>query len=420
MSGDADAPSLAVESRRAGTRPHAWVRRLSRATVALLTTTFAAMIALSWIYPTESQTPPGVSLALGFAILTAMAMAAAALLTQIVCWVGPRSRALLSVDSTGVRVGGSSPRVIPHASIESAWTLRESDGARVELQLDNGDVFSATTATPDEATAVLDAAAVDPSRRALRMPLGGAATRIGVGLVAAIPAACASSAVAVAVDGLLRLPSAALGFLIFTLFTVGIAAAVRLFSPPVVSVGRDGLSVRGGYASWFVTFGEIGHVVYGRNEVTLLLRDGRTRRIATYGATAARREALYARIAAGVEASRATLDLSARLATLDRNGRPVEEWRAALVDLTDARDGYRHTDLTRAEVQGALDDPNASPERRIGAAYALAAMDPDGGVTRVRVVAETVANEPVRVALERAAEGTLDEASLDAVNKARE
>ena len=71
MSGDADAPSLAVESRRAGTRPHAWVRRLSRATVALLTTTFAAMIALSWIYPTESQTPPGVSLALGFAILTA-------------------------------------------------------------------------------------------------------------------------------------------------------------------------------------------------------------------------------------------------------------------------------------------------------------------------------------------------------------
>ena len=47
-------------------------------------------------------------------------------------------------------------------------------------------------------------------------------------------------------------------------------------------------------------------------------------------------------------------------------------------------------------------------------------MDPDGGVTRVRVVAETVANEPVRVALERAAEGTLDEASLDAVNKARE
>lgn len=415
MSEDA-APPLVVEARRVGTRPHAWVRRLSRSTVALLTTTFAAMIVLSWIYPTESQMPLALSIGLGVAFLTAMATAAAALIAQLACWIGPRSHAALALDASGVR---TSSRLIPAASIESAWTLREPDGARVELQLDNGDVFGATVDTPEAAAAVLDAAGVDPSRRALRMPLGGAAARIGLGLVAAIPAACASSAVALAVAGVLNLPSAALGFLIFTLFTVALAAAVRFFAPPVVSVGRDGLSVRGGYSSWFVSFGEIGQVVYGRNEVTLLLRDGRSRRIATYGATPARREALYARIAASVEASGAPLELSVRLAALDRNGRPVEEWRAALAGLAVARDGYRQTGLTRDEVQGALDDPNTSPERRIGAAYALAAMDPHEGVTRVRVVAETVAHEPVRVALEKAAEGELDEASLEAASKER-
>ncbi len=416
MSADA-APPLVVEARRVGTRPHAWVRRFTRATVALLTTSFAAMIVLSWIYPALSQTPPVVSIGLGVACLTAVATTAAALVAQLACWIGPRSHAALSVDASGVRTPS---RLIPAASVESAWTLREPDGARVELQLDNGDVFGATVDTPEAAAAVLDAAGVDPSRRAMRMPLGGAAARIGLGFITAIPAACASSAVAVAIAGVLHLPSAALGFLIFTLFTVGLAAAVRLLAPPVVSVGRDGLSVRGGYSSWFVSFDEIRQVVYGRNEVTLLLRDGRSRRIATYGATPARREALSARIAAGVEASRAPLDLSVRLAALDRNGRSVEEWRAALVDLTDARDGYRQTDLTRAEVQGALDDPNTSPERRIGAAYALAAMDPHEGVTRVRVVAETVAHEPVRIALEQAADGTLDEASLDAASRRHE
>ncbi len=369
---------------------------------------------VAWIYPSQSHTPPVVSLGLGVAFFATVATTLAALVAQLACWIGPRSHAALSVDASGVRTAS---RLIPVASVESAWTLREPDGARVELHLDNGDVFGASVDTPEAAAAVLDAAGVDPSRRAMRMPLGGAAARIGLAFVTAIPVACSSSVVAVVIAEALHLHSEALGFLLFTLFTVALAGAVRLLAPPVVSVGRDGLSVRGGYNAWFVPFDQIRHVVYGRNEVTLLLRDGRSRRIATYGATPARREALSARIAAGVEEARAPLDLSARLTMLDRNGRSVEEWRAALAGLAEDATEPRQTGLTRDEVQAALDDPHTSPERRIGAAYALAAMDPDEGVTRVRVVAETVAHEPVRVALEQAADGTLDEASLDAASR---
>lgn len=417
MIGDPAAPPLTVESPRAGVRPHAWVRRLSRALFAMLTATFTAMMALSWLYPGgASRTPSWVGLSLGVSFLASMAVAAAALLTQVACWVGPLTGATLSADPEGLRVG---KRLIPPGAVESAWTLREPDGARVELRLADGNVFSASVPTAEQADALLDAAGVDPSRRAMRMPLGGALSRLGVGLAAAVPASCVSSMVAAAVGGALHLPSASLGFLIFALFTLCLGAAVRYLSPPEVAVGRDGLSVRGGTSSWFVPFDQIEHVVYGRNEVMLWLRDRTTRRISTLATTAARRDALHARLAAALESSRTPLDLSTRLAALDRNGRSPDEWRASLKCLAHARDGFRFSGLSREEVQAALSDPHTTPERRIGAAYALSAMDPEQGGAHVRIAAETVAHEPVRVAMERAAEGELDEAALEAARAGR-
>ena len=67
----------------------------------------------------------------------------------------------------------------------------------------------------------------------------------------------------------------------------------------------------------------------------------------------------------------------------------------------------------------ALDDPQASPDRRIGAAYALSLSDKQQAGERVRVVVDTVAHEPVRIALARAAEGELDEAVVTAASETR-
>ena len=323
------------------------------------------------------------------------------------------------MGETGVQATGLRSRFIPRDDIAAAWVLREPSGAIVELRRRNGDVFSATTATMEEATAVLDAAGVDPARRALRMPLGGAAANLGVGLAASLPASCVSSMIAGGIAMAFNPPSAAVGFLVIVLFTAFVLGAVGLLAPPVVAVGSDGLSVGEGRRAWFVTFDEIAAVESRRGDITLLLRDGRLRRISTLGTSEARREALHARITAGVEAARAPLDLSSRLGALDRNGRSAEEWREALRRLAAARDGYRQTGLTRDEVEAALEDPRSSPDRRIGAAYALAAMDPGAASTRVRVVAETVAHEPVRIALERAAAGELDEEVADAAEEGR-
>ena len=413
------APPLELECRRVGRLPHALVRRLSWATFALLAAGFAALLVISLIYPDQARAPSAGTISAGLALLASMATAGAALLAQIACWIGPLARGRLSIDASGVRSSGLRTRVVSRAAIESGWIVREPDGARVELRLRNGDVLSAATASLEEATSVLDAAGVDPAHRALRMPLGGAGTLVGLGLAAAAPACCVSAIVAGLAGQVLHFPSVAVGLLMFVLVTLLVGAAVRLLAPPTVSVGNDGLAVQGGLGSWFVSFDQIASVAYGRDDVALQLRDGRARRIRTLGTSAARREALAVRIAAGVEAARAPLDLSARLTALDRNGRPAEEWRAALRRLAEGHDGYRATGLTRDEVQGALDDPRATPERRIGAAFALAAMDPALASSRVRVVVETVAYEPVRVALERAAVGEMDEETLAAAGEGR-
>lgn len=411
--------ALVIESRQVGVRPHALVRRLSRGTFALMMAAFVASLVMSWMYPGSEMAPTWFNVALGLSFITAMGTALAALLAQIVCWIGPTSGGRLTVDVSGVQIHGGRSRFVPRADVETGWTLHEAVGPRVELQLRNGDVLSATTATPEEANGVLDAAGIDPARRALRMPLGGASASVGIGFGAALPASCIASMVAVGAQGLLHLPSAATGFLIFALFTGLVGAAVRLFAPPVVSVGSDGLSVRGARSSWFVAFEEIVGVSYGRGDLTLHLRDGRPRRISTFGTSEPRRAALYNRLTAGVNAARAPADLSVRLTALDRGGQSAEAWRAALRELAAQGNDYRHTGLSRDEVRAALEEPRATPERRIGAAFVLSLMDPAEAGTRVRIASEAVAHEPVRIALERAAEGELDEQSLEAANEGR-
>ena len=419
MSTDPAVPALEVAARRVGTRPHALVRSLTRATLALVTTGLSALTVLSLIYPQQSMAPRWAVVPVGLALMASVATAAAALAAQLACWIGPLARGRLAVTPAGVAVTGLRDRFIARDDIDAAWILHEPQSAQIELRLRNGDVFNATT-TPEAATAVLDAAGVDAARRALRMPLGSAAATLGLTLGASLPASCLAAVLGDGLGVALHIPSAVVGFLIIGLFAAFVLAAVLSLAPPAVAVGSDGLSVGEGRRAWFVTFDEVVAATHGPGAITLHLRDGRLRRISTLGTSEARRAALHARIATGLEAARAPLDLSARLAALDRNGLSAADWGASLRRLADARDGYRQTKLSRDEVQSALEDPRSSPERRIGAAFTLAAMDAGLAGTRVRVVAETVAHEPVRIALEQAAAGELDEAVLDAAREGQE
>lgn len=417
MDAPSDVTPLVLHGRRIGERPQGIARALSRATMASMVGAFALSFVVTAFV---SSVIPWVETLLGAMYLATMGVAALAAVAQLWCWITPKSQGSLAVDAQGLHVARAlafSRRDIARDRVEAGWLVHDAEGAEVEFRLHNGDELSVSVASPEEAEAVLDAAGVDPSKRALSMQMGGPELNVALAMGSLIPGSCVASIIALTLNSVVALPSVAMGFLLFTLAALSIPLSLRAFGPPRVQVGRDGVSVRRGARAWFASFEEISHVSMRGYSLVLHLRDGSERVISGLGTRASRRQALGDRIAAGVLEAHAPRDLSARLTALDRNGRTIEEWSAALRDVLTEREAYRSTGLTRDEVVAALEDPHATPDRRIGAAYALSFADKEQTSQRVRVAVETIAHEPVRVALSRAADGALDEESVTAATE---
>jgi hypothetical protein len=378
-----------------------------------LVTTCLSGLVLSAIYP--SAAPHAVMVVFGLLLMATLALSALTAMTQLWCWIAPARRASLVIDAAGVHVErGRRVRTMARGRVRAGWTVRDGGQHRAEIRARGGNVISTTCESEAEASAVLDAAGVAADRRALTVQLGGPLTNVGIALASVVPSSCVSTILVGTLGNLLPASaSAALGFLMFTLIAAGMPLALRLVGPPSVQVGRDGVSVRGGLRQWFVSFSDLLGAHSTGVAIVLTLRDGRTRTVSTIGTRAELRDALLERIRAGISLPEPADDLSARLAVLDRAGRTLEDWSEALRSVVSDED-YRHAGLSRDELRAVLDDPSAPAERRIAATYALAHIDKPQTVERVRVVVESTANEPVRVALERAADGTLDEESLAA------
>lgn len=405
-------PRLTLLDRRVAERPQGRARRLFRASVITLIASFAASLIASLVYPAWSDMPRVLNLALGFSYLSIPGLYVLSALTQLWCWVAPRTMATVEVDGEALTLQRRRRRRIPLGEVVAGWLLRTADRGEVELELRSGEVLSVEVRDPREADALLDAANVAPHERALTMRLGSPLVDLGLAAAAFFPGGCVASLVAVAAERALHLESVTTGFTIFTLTALAVALSVAWLRPPVVRVGRDGVSVRGGRGAGFAPWAEVTGITRQPASLTLSLRGGGTRALPLTGTPGARQDALCARIAEAHAEAHAPRDLPARLTALDRHGRTVEAWREALREIAEARHDYRQTSLSREELVAALSDPHAPEERRIAAAFVLSALDPAEGSARVRVAVETLAHDPVRVALTRAAEGTLDDELL--------
>jgi hypothetical protein len=277
-------------------------------------------------------------------------------------------------------------------------------GSKIEVKLDG---------VPAED--VLRGFGLDLERRALSAPLRGMLGSFTKGLLAFTVTMIAAT---LALGPVAHLWTLLLAPLLATAATV---LVLRRFGSPRVIVGVDGLRVTGALRTVFVPFSEITGVASARKAyegqvesgIVVERRHGDPLLLPTVGQSSDQSAALVRRIREGMARYGAA---DARpLAALERNGRSLAEWKQDLERRILAGGGFRDQALGKDDLERVLADARAPAERRVGAALALRVAD-EGAVARIRVAAETCANEDLRAAFEEVADDAVDEETLSRLN----
>ncbi len=329
-------------------------------------------------------------------------------------------------DSHVALVRNGHPTALSWASV-AHWEIRPR-GDRDELVVESthGDLLVAELVTEEQSAAVVEAAKTAESLRSMTMTLVPAArTWREVSLVGAAVAAAVVMNSEMDAAG-----SAGAGVVCLLAVLAAVAWLVRLRDVARVAVGRDGVALARGGTLRFIPYGDLAEVDWDEYGVNLELRDGdevtlpvvnaeglRDPRDASVARMMARRDALHDRVRSELarwRSSPVTHQEQPATALLDRQGRSLTAWQAGLRELVSVTgQGYRRVSLDREDVTRIVEDPRASVERRVAAVMALA---PEGDAdvrARVRAVVDGCALDPVRVAIDRAACGELDEDTLD-------
>ncbi len=352
--------------------------------------------------------PAGLEPIAPFLLLTMGLSPVVALAAVAVRWQRALRNVPVRIDSNSIVIGSASSALrVDRTAITHGWHLPGIPD-RVEWALRDGNVVRIGVANEAEAHRVLAASGVDVRHRAVSVRLGTAPGLFALGALGFIVAICPATFVTAMFERSSPGLDAARGPLWFAMIITGIASTIALLAPPRVTVGADGLSVRRTIGSRYVTFADVEAVVNDPLEIVLMIRGGTPLRLPLADIALEQRRALFRRIEDARLAARRRVDPGVAHDLLARNGRTLDDWRAALAAIARGSESYRATTIRRDDLLRVLDDPASPAETRIGAAMALAAESDSDGKTRVRVAALACASEPLRVALERTADGALE------------
>jgi len=434
----------------------------------------AAAIRASQVFAALSVIALGMMIALGpDAMSLVFTMALFGLLVSCALVLGLRARRSLGAQGAVVIEGESITleardaitRRFDTRELEQGWLEQGDDGVyEARLRLRNGAEATIAVADRGAGDALLRAAGVAAADRAVRMPLRSTAAMNRGGrsftafmMLMLTPYVVGSGAGAVALlTAMLHRstrfapPAGAVvgivGLLVITLASfVGLRRLLRHIAPRTAIVGTDGIAIVGDGQRFFVPYAQIAGAARDREGVRLLRHDapplflptvvdagvslpehqveaskldqGSPVQYRRYERDIARREALLSRIeearavgrGGGAGLPRVTVE------QLDRRGRSVDVWCEALGRLLGGgreESGYRDMALARGPLLDLVEDGAAAPERRVAAAVALSRTGDVQLKQRLRIVAETCADEDMRAALEHAAEGEIEQEAL--------
>jgi hypothetical protein len=309
-------------------------------------------------------------------------------------------------------------RRIPRADIDGGMLVPSQKQPFVELYLRGGEVLRFAVRDEPAAMELLDALDIGPSERRVHVTLSSPQR---VALVAAGRGALVIMTCFMLLGFLVgayqnafgsKLPPVFLGPWL-AMVVGGIVGWNRMSRPTEVTVGAEGVRIVTAWREHVLSYAQLEAVQVSGRTLALTEKTGATTNIdmsrwVDGGAAASDKlQGLARRIRDGMNAIQTTPDRVAE--RLERGGRSVADWRAALAELFGGGAGYRSATLARDVAEQVLDDGAAPVERRIGAALALASQGGDEAKSRIRIAANRTTDEKLRVVLDAVAEEQLEE-----------
>ena len=178
-----------------------------------------------------------------------------------------------------------------------------------------------------------------------------------------------------------------------------------------IDVGADGITVRRPWKRTFVAARDIESATRAGAEIILSLRSGRKLRVKAQNVSTA--EAILERVHAVLDLATPGRTAAEERGVLARRGRPVAEWLRSVKGLAEKDGGYRSGWLDGRDLVTVVANAKADAEERIAAAIALSHAEPEVR-GRVRIALDACADEPARVAIEKALDGEIEAAEIEA------
>jgi hypothetical protein len=343
--------------------------------------------------------------AAAFSLLTSVGLALGAVVTRLARFGGA---ATLSVTGENLSIRRGTRRTrIPLARLAQGKVSPVDH--EIEIDLVGGDRLLATV-SPAQGRRLLRAMGLDASRRTLRARLGDSTFPDALALLVGwIPIAPVVGMIVTVAPWIAPVSV----FLFLGLYALLFAAVRALFGPAEVKIGTDGVVIHQALRDTFVPYEALDTIHIDAMGIRFVHVGGKSQRAKGRQMSVPQQRELQARLNEALTTWRAGEGEGVGLGKLDRGGRSLPAWRAALRGLGDHAESYREVALSREAILRVLGSPAAPAERRLAAAMALAAGGDAEGREKIRIAAEASANPHVRIALEKVAEGVEDDAAVE-------
>jgi hypothetical protein len=329
---------------------------------------------------------------------------------------------------------GKKETTLPLSTIDGGWTERSRDAQLAVLSFSDGRVVAIEQPSEEAASAFLSRAGAGAGARAARMrgyredDVGRKIAAFFLAFFALIFLPMLLIMLGILFDALRTGSTRQLGTLGATAMAAALLLLVlrwlgRKLRPTWIEIGADGVVLQGAFRKRFFAHGDIldasptvNMIVSLDRAVEITLKSGRKHRFPV--GSEAEAEVVCARIQAGQEAMKGQ-ERGRLLEGLSRAGRPLAEWRSALAQLV-AKGGYRALGHDLEAVMRIVEDAAAPLEQRVAAALAAKPHGGEAVAERIRIAAEACAEPRLRVALEKASAGEIDDEEMEAIGEAAE